>query len=98
MSSRTWWKYGRPLFFSYRLPADAPCWPVQLQVIVCEGRGQLTVSIGLLPKRGSHLFCGADRICACNETARRPFLTRYGNQCLCELGGVSRLLTVVAFP
>ena len=42
-----------------------------LRLIVCEGRGQLTVGIGLLLKRCSHLFCCVDGICACNETARR---------------------------
>lgn len=28
-----------------------------LRLIVCEGRGQLAVGIGLLLKRCSHLFC-----------------------------------------
>jgi DNA-damage-inducible protein J len=49
--------------------------PGKLLVIVCEGRGQLTVGVGLLLKRCSHLFCGANGICACNEAARRLFLT-----------------------
>src|SRR4030095_32588 len=71
---------------------------VRLRFFVCEGRGQLTVGISLLPKRCSHLFCRADSVCACNETARRLFLTRNCNQRLCEFGGVAGLLTIVALP
>src|ERR1043166_6658395 len=87
-----------PPWFSKSYCSRCVLLPVRLRVFVCEGRGQLTIGIGLLLKRCSHLFCGADSICACNETARRLSLTRNCNQCLCELGGVARLLTVVAFP
>src|SRR5579864_5865229 len=74
------------------------CESSNLLPIVCEGRGQIAVGLGLLLKGCSHLFCRADCICAGNETARWFFLIRNCNQCLCELCGVAGLLTVVTFP
>src|SRR5580704_1027494 len=72
--------------------------PTRLPFIVCKGGGQLTVGIALLLKRCSHLSCRLDSIRTRQETARRLVNTRNCNQCLCKLGGVARLLTVVAFP